>query len=112
MKLMIVGESNTHKTLEKVLGATLPEVVRIAREESISGLLKHDPTHVIWGWDDVKNGDGEWEAFLTNAQMLEVKVLFLSFLPASELPEPVQPLSLRMPIRIDDILLNLKKGGG
>lgn len=107
---MIVGESNMYKTLEKVLGATL-EVVRVDREESISRLLRHNPTHVIWGWNDAKNGDKEWEAFLTNAQMLEVKVLFLSFLPASELPEPVQPFSLRMPVSTNDILLSLKKGG-
>ncbi|HEY4480057.1 MAG TPA: hypothetical protein VJB58_01125 [Candidatus Paceibacterota bacterium] len=113
---MVVGESSMCKTLETVLKATMPETVRVSREGSLSGLLEHEPTHVIWDWRDKGYSpdesvwDKEWEVFLTNAQILAVKVMFLSVLPASNLPEPVQSFILRMPISVNDILSNLQKG--
>lgn len=114
---MIVSESRMYQVLEMVLKGNVQEVVRVGHKESLAGLLEHEPTHVIWAWRDEgyspkgNSWDKEWEVFLTNIEMLGVKVLFLSILASRDLPELVRPLSLRMPVSGDDILSSFRKGG-
>ena len=114
---MLVSGPEIRSSLVEILkkAKSLGSVVHVSHDKSLAGLLEHEPTHVIWQWQDEKQRGKDcgqdWEVFLTNAQMLGIKVTFLSWLPARVLPEVIRPSFLRLPVRVNEIVATLSNGG-
>lgn len=115
MKIMVVASSEVYAHLAEIMKklASVEDVVYVQPKENLAGLLEHRPTHAICEWEDgsreEKNWEKNWEVFLTNAQMLGVKVIFISWQPARVLPEAARPLHLRLPVRAANIMSILER---